>query len=435
MADPLVAIVGRPNVGKSTLINRIARGRQAIVHATPGVTRDRNYIEADWAGRSFVLVDTGGIGVGEDQPMQSAIKSQAMEAISESDVIIFMVDGRSGVVTGDDIITDTLRRCEKPVIFVANKVDNPGDVALKYDFFSLGLGEPIVLSAAHGLGVGELLDEIIKSLPPVREEKKTTEPGIAIVGRPNVGKSSIFNRLVRDDRVVVSDVPGTTRDSIDVVAKWGGQDYRFIDTAGLRKVSKLSGDIEYYGTLRAVRALERAEIALIVIDANEGITVQDQKIVAISQEKKCASIIILNKWDLVGDEESQDRLMGQVGRKLSFMEWAILARVSAVSGRGIGKLPELINTALDSYHMKFTTKSLNDFLSDLSRGYIPTRRGKALKLKYITQTDQSPPTFLFFVNDPGIVDNAYKRYLGKQFRERFLIKGTPIFFNFRREKK
>ena len=435
MADPLVAIVGRPNVGKSTLINRLAEGRQAIVHATPGVTRDRNYIEADWAGRSFTLVDTGGIGVADDQPMQSAIKEQAMEAISESNVIVFMVDGRSGVVSGDDIIADTLRRSKKPVIFVANKVDQPNDIGLKYDFFSLGLEEPMVISAVHGLGVGELLDEIVKALPEAKEEKNVFEPGIAIVGRPNVGKSSIFNRLVRDDRVVVSDVPGTTRDSIDVVANWGGQDYRFIDTAGLRKISKLSGDIEYYGTLRAVKALEKAEIALIVIDSSEGVTEQDQKIVAISQEKKCASIIILNKWDLIKGEESVDRLMGQVGRKLSFMDWAILTKVSAITGKGINKLPEMINTALDSYHMVFTTKSLNSFLADLSKGHIPTRKGKALKLKYITQINQSPPTFLFFVNDVTIVDNAYKLYLDKRFRERFHIKGTPIILNFRKEKK
>jgi len=435
MANPLVAIVGRPNVGKSTLINRLARGRQAIVHSTPGVTRDRNYIDADWAGRSFTLVDTGGIGVGEEQPMQSAIKDQAMEAISESDVIIFMVDGRSGVVSGDDVVADKLRRSKKPVILVANKVDEPDDVGLKYDFFSLGLGEPMVISSTHGLGVGDLLDEIVKSLPAAKEEKKPSEPGIAIVGRPNVGKSSIFNRLVREDRVVVSDIPGTTRDSIDVVAKWSGQDYRFIDTAGLRKISKLSGDVEYYGTLRAVKALERAEIALIIIDADEGVTEQDQKIAAISQEKKCASIIILNKWDLIEDEGSVDKLMGQVGRKLSFINWAILAKVSAISGKGINKLPEMINTALDNYRMEFTTKSLNSFLADLSKGHIPTKKGKALKLKYITQTNHSPPTFLFFVNDLRIVDNAYKRYLDKQFRERFHIKGTPIILNFRQEKK
>lgn len=435
MAKPMAAIVGRPNVGKSTMINRLATGRQAIVHPTPGVTRDRNYIDAEWGGRSFILIDTGGIGAAEGGDMQLSIKDQAMAAIVEADVILFLVDGKAGVVAGDEAVADIVRKSKKPVIFAANKVDNPADDSARYQFFTLGLGEPMLISAEHGIGVGDLLDKITESLPPYVEEEAPKEPGIAIVGRPNVGKSSLFNRLVGEERVVVSDIPGTTRDAIDSLVERAGQSYRFVDTAGLRKPSKLGDDIEYYGTVRAVKVLEKAEAALIVIDAAEGVTDQDQKIAAVSREKDCACMIILNKWDMVKKNGTENEVLNQVERKLSFIDWAIPVKVSALTGSGVKRIYKLIDIALDNYHLKIATSSLNRFLPVLTAGHIPSKKGKTLKLKYLTQIKSAPPSFLFFVNDPGIVDNAFKRYLEKRFRDNFQIKGTPINFYFRKERK
>ena len=435
MTKPLVAIVGRPNVGKSTLINRLAAGRPAIVDSIAGVTRDRNYIETDWRGSEFILIDTGGIEVADERPLQQAIKDQAFAAITEADLIILLVDGQTGPVTGDDDVAAILRRAKKPVLLVANKVDIPANEAPRFLFYKLGLGEPRLISAAHGLGVGDLLDEVVEALPPAIIMEQSAEPRIAIVGRPNVGKSSILNRLVGEERSVVSEVPGTTRDAVDSVVEHDGKRYRFIDTAGLRKVSKLSGALEYYGTLRAVRALERAEIALIVIDAAEGVTEQDQKIAALTEEKHCAAIILLNKWDIVTENETADDVEGAVGRKLHFISWALVLKTSALTGRGAVKIYPAVETALKHFRAEIPTPALNRFIVELRQGHQPSKAGKTLKLKYITQLRTEPPTFLFFVNDTKIVDNAYRRYLDKRFRERFGLAGTPINFVFRKEKR
>lgn len=435
MAKPLVAIVGRPNVGKSTLINRLAAGRRAIVDATSGVTRDRNYIEADWSGREFVLIDTGGIESEIRLPLQQAIKEQALSAIAEADIILFLVDAQTGAVAGDDEIAKILRQSNKPVLLVANKVDNPDATEAKFAFFALGMDEPCLISASHGLGIGDLLDDVVEKMPPMAEPVPSDEAKIAIVGRPNVGKSSILNRLVGKDRVVVSDVPGTTRDAIDIIARWDGRSYRFVDTAGLRKVSKLSGALEYYGTLRAVRALEEADIALVIIDSSVGVTEQDQRIAALTGEKRCAAIIVLNKWDLIPDEQAADELMNAVSRKLQFIDWALLLKTSALTGRGLKKIHRAVDVTLENYHAEMSTSELNRFLVELKAGFLPAKAGKSLKLKYITQLRTAPPAFLFFVNDPKFVDNAYKRYLDKRFRERFGLKGTPINFYFRKENK
>lgn len=433
MVKSMVAIVGRPNVGKSTLINRLAASRQAIVDASPGVTRDRNYVEAEWRGREIVLIDTGGIEIEAKLPLKQATKDQALAAIAEADLILFLVDAQTGVSGDDDDIAKILQKSKKSVLLIANKVDNPADMTAKFAFYSLGLDEPYLISASHGLGIGDLLDAVVEKLPPPVEEAPVKETRIAIIGRPNVGKSSIMNRLVGKERAVVSEAPGTTRDAIDTIVNREGRGYRFIDTAGLRKVSKLTGALEYYGTLRAIRALEAAEIALVIVDASESVTDQDQKVAALAEEKGCAAIIVLNKWDLIADKQTADEIMAAVNRKLHFMNWALLLKTSALTGRGIDKIYRAIDAVLENYYAKLSTGDLNRFLVELKTGFLPSKAGKTLKLKYVTQLRTGPPAFLFFVNEPKIVDNAYRRYLDKQFRSRFGLQGTPVNFYFRKK--
>ena len=432
MSKPLAAIVGRPNVGKSTLVNRLGATRQAIVDMTAGVTRDRNYVEADWRGRDFILVDTGGLESGREEPMMQAIKTQAMAAVAEADLILFVVAGQSGLTGADEEVAEILRKTNKPLLLVVNKVDNPANEAAITPFYQLGIGEPIPVSASHGLMTGDLLDMIVDNLPDAApEEIDTTQIRIAIVGRPNAGKSSVFNHIIGSDRSVVSEIPGTTRDAIDTIVTAGERQYRFIDTAGLRRVAKLSGNLEYYGTLRAIKALEDASVAMLVVDCSVGLTDQDQKIARLAQEKHCALVILLNKWDIV-DEEQAEAIEYQVAHKLSFVEYAIVIKTSAQTGLGIRRAFSAIDKVHTSYNRRISTNALNKFLIAVRNRHLPTRKGKALKLKFITQLKESPPAFLIFVNDPRIVDNAYKRYLDKNFRAEFDLTGTPVNYFFRK---
>ena len=429
---PIVAIVGRPNVGKSTLVNRIAGGRKAIVDEPAGVTRDRNYIDADWNGREFVLIDTGGLEPDEKAAMAGAIKEQAMAAVAECDLVVFIVDGQTGPVGPDDEIAHILRQSRKPVMLVANKVDDPADRDLIYQFYGLGLGEPFPTSATHGLMTGDLLDELVRRLPePLPGPVDSEELRVAIVGRPNAGKSSLFNRLIGSERAIVSEQPGTTRDAIDTVVEAGGRAYRFIDTAGLRKVTRLSGSLEYYSILRAHRALEGASVAVLVVDSEVGITYQDQRVARLAADKKCALVITLNKWDLV-DEEQAERLERALVSKLGFVDYAIVIKICALTGKGLKKLFPALDQVADSFQRQVSTPVLNKFLLELRRGHLPSRKGKSLKLKYVTQTGAGPPVFMIFVNDPRLADDAYRRFLAKKFRERFELIGTPVRFRFRR---
>lgn len=432
MPKAMVAIVGRPNVGKSTLINRLASTGKAIVDAVSGVTRDRHYIATDWRGRNFVLIDTGGIELETALSIQQEIKEQALAAITEADLIIFVVDGKTGLVTGDEDVAKILHRSRKPVILVANKADKPAETQIKFNFYPLGLGEPHLISAMHGLGVGDLLDEIVANLPPDQEQKMVDAISVAIVGRPNAGKSSMLNHLLGEKRAIVSEIPGTTRDAIDSFIERNGRRYRFIDTAGLRKTAKSAGILEYYGAIRTIRALEEADIALHIVDAGEGVTTQDQRIAALIEEKHCAAITILNKWDLVS-QENEEQVMSGLNRKLHFIDWAVLLRASALTGRGLKDLYGAIDEAMSSYQRQLSTNKLNQFLTHLRARHLPSKAGKVLKLKYVTQLRSAPPAFLFFVNDPKLVNNAYRRYLDKQFRERFGFIGTPLITYFRRE--
>ena len=364
--------------------------------------------------------------------MAGAIRDQAIAAVSESDLVVFVVDGQTGPAGPDDEIANILRQSRKPIMLVVNKVDDPDNHDPAYQFYGLGLGEPFATSATHGLMTGDLLDELVRRLPePSLEPADSEELQVAIVGRPNAGKSSLFNRLIGSERAVVSEQPGTTRDAIDTVVEADGRMYRFIDTAGLRKVTRLSSSLEYYSILRAHRALERASVAVLVVDSEVGITYQDQRVARLAADKKCALVITLNKWDLV-DEEQAERLEDALASKLGFVDYAIVIKICALTGKGLHKLFPALDKVADSFQFQVSTSVLNKFLLELRREHLPSRKGKSLKLKYITQTGVGPPVFMVFVNDPRLADNAYRRFLAKKFRERFELIGTPVRFRFRR---
>jgi GTP-binding protein len=432
MALPLVAVVGRPNVGKSTLVNRIANLQQAIVHREAGVTRDRNYVRADWSGRDFMLIDTGGLDFAADVPMQAAIHAQALVAAEEADLILLVVEGPAGVMGGDEEIADVLRRSGKPVLVVVNKADDPSDDSLRHPFHKLGLGEPMQVSAIHGTGSGDLLDEVVARLPELKvaEEESAAVP-VAIVGRPNAGKSSLLNRLVRMERVVVSEMPGTTRDSIDTLVTLGESTYRFVDTAGLRKRSKVDEPVEYYGFVRALRALDRCDVALVVLDASLGVGDADQKVADYAASRKCATIIVINKRDLlVGDELREFR--EEAREKLRFIRYSPILSVSAKTGQGTGRVPGSIDRVAAQYRAHVPTPQLNAFVGDIkSGGHTVSKGGKALKLKYATQVGGSPPAFCFFVNHPRLVTEGFRRYLENRLRDAFGFEGTPVLLKFR----
>jgi len=430
MARPLVAIVGRPNVGKSTLFNRLAGQRLAIVEDTPGVTRDRLYARSDWNGRDFDIVDTGGIEPQADTEMLIFMREQAMLAIEMADVIVFVTDFAAGVLADDKDVAELLQKSDKPVLLAVNKMDSIGpenpDI---YEFYELGLGDPISVSAIHGHGTGDLLDECVNNFPPAADDEENDEAvRVAVIGKPNAGKSSLVNNILGETRVIVSEVAGTTRDAIDTQFENEHGKYVFIDTAGLRRKSKIDSRIEKYSVLRAQMAIERADVCLIMLDARDGVTEQDTKVAGLAHEAGKASIIVVNKWDLVEKEtNTMEKMRSDVRRDLSYMTYAPVAFISALTGQRVGRLFELINYVNSQSAMRITTGMLNDLLADATaRVQPPTDKGRRLKIYYITQASVRPPTFVCFCNNAEIFHFSYVRYLENQIRSVFGLEGTPV---------
>lgn len=438
MSKPIVAIVGRPNVGKSTLFNALAGEMISIVKDTPGVTRDRIYAEVNWLDKEFTLIDTGGIEPDSKDIILSQMREQAQIAIDTADVIIFLTDVKQGLVDSDSKVADMLRRSGKPIILVVNKVDSfQKFMADVYEFYNLGIGDPMPISASSRLGIGDMLDEVIKHFPETTgEEVEDDRPRIAIVGKPNVGKSSIINKLQGDNRVIVSNIAGTTRDAIDTPITYNGKEYVFIDTAGLRRKNKIKEELERYSIIRTVTAVERADVVLIVIDATEGVTEQDAKIAGIAHERGKGIIIVVNKWDAI---EKTDKTMyeyeKQVRQVLSYMPYAEIMYVSAETGQRLNKLYEKIDMVIENQTLRVATGVLNEIMMEaVAMQQPPSDKGKRLKLYYITQVSVKPPTFVIFVNDKELMHFSYTRYLENKIREAFGFKGTSLKF-FIRERK
>lgn len=430
MAKPIVAIVGRPNVGKSQLFNRLAGKRLSIVEDTPGVTRDRLYADSDWRGRDFTVIDTGGIEPSNDNEILQFMRLQAETAISHADVIILITDLRTGVTAADQDVASMLLRSGKPLVLAVNKCDKPGDPPAEfYEFYNLGLGEPYGISALHGYGVGELLDAAYEYFPPADEEEEDADRiRVALIGKPNVGKSSLLNRILGQERVIVSNVAGTTRDAIDSYFENEFGKYRFIDTAGMRRKSKVDDAIEKYSNLRSIAAIERADVCLILIDAVEGVTEQDTKIAGLAHEAGKASIIVVNKWDLVDkDTNTMAEKTAEIRRDLSYLTYAPIIFLSALTGQRVGKLYERINAVANQSAMRITTGMLNNILEDATaRVQPPTDKGRRLKIYYMTQVGVKPPHFVIFCNDARLFHFSYQRYLENQLRGVFGLEGTPI---------
>lgn len=438
MSKPVVAIVGRPNVGKSTLFNALAGGRIAIVKDTPGVTRDRIYADVSWLDKEFTLIDTGGIEPDSKDVILSQMREQAQIAIDTADVIVFITDVRQGLVDADSKVADMLRRSCKPVVLTVNKVDSfekfMPDV---YEFYNLGIGDPVPISASSRLGIGELLDAVIAHFPEGSAgEAEDERPRVAIVGKPNVGKSSIINKLVGEERVIVSDIAGTTRDAIDTSVMHDGREYVFIDTAGLRRKSKVKEELERYSIIRTVTAVERADVVLTVIDAAEGVTEQDAKIAGIAHDRGKGVIIVVNKWDAI---EKDDRTMrgyeSDIRQILSFMPYAEIMYVSAKTGQRLVKLFDMVDMVIANQTMRVATGVLNEIMTEaVAMQQPPSDKGRRLKLYYITQVAVKPPTFVIFVNDKRLMHFSYTRYLENKIREAFGFRGTSLKF-FIRERK
>lgn len=436
MALPIVAIVGRPNVGKSTLVNRISQQNDAIVHEMRGVTRDRSYHKADWNGVDFTLIDTGGIEMGEDDVFQGSIRNQAFEATREADVIVFLVDGKTGINSDDEEVARILRKSDKPVFLAVNKLDTPGRLDEMWEFYQLGLGDPWPVSATHGHGTGDLLDVIVDELRKVEVDEAEDEPSVnvAIIGRPNAGKSSLTNRLTNNDRSIVSDVAGTTRDAIDTVVEHEGELYRIVDTAGLRRKSQIDEDVEYYGFVRAMRAIDRADVALLVIDGTLGLTNEDQRVAGYAAERGCAMVIVLNKWDIVEGPEAKAEVRERIEDRMTFVGYAPVVAISALTGKRVDRIWDAIDKAYANYSTSIPTNQLNTFLSEIRESGHTISKGKAiLRMKYVTQTSTCPPEFTFFANRPDIVDDNYERYLENRLRKAFDLEGTPIRLKFKKK--
>ncbi len=430
MAKPLVAIVGRPNVGKSMLFNKLTGQRTAIVEDTPGVTRDRIYGKCDWNGRDFEIVDTGGIEPNTDSQMLKFMRRQAEIAIETADVIVMVTDVKTGVTAADMDVATMLQRSKKPVCLAVNKCDAVGQINPDiYEFYMLGLGDPIEVSAVHGHGTGDLLDWCVENFPEQTEDEDEGEIiNVAIVGKPNVGKSSLLNRILGEERVIVSNVAGTTRDAIDSYFENEFGKYRFIDTAGMRRKSKVDDAIEKYSNMRSIAAIDRADVCLILIDANEGVTEQDTKIAGLAHEAGKASIIVVNKWDTVEKEtNTMNEMTAKIRQDLGYMPYAPVLFISALTGQRVGKLYELINYVANQAAMRITTGMLNNILADATaRVQPPTDKGRRLKIYYMTQVGVKPPHFVIFCNDARLFHFSYQRYLENQIRAVFGLEGTPV---------
>ncbi len=428
MAKPIVAIVGRPNVGKSTIFNRIVGERVSIVEDIPGVTRDRIYSSADWLTHEFNIIDTGGIDIG-DEPFLDQIRHQAEIAMDEADVIIFMVNGREGVTLADEHVAKILYKTKKPVVLAVNKIDNPDMRDMIYDFYSLGFGDPFPISGSHGLGLGDLLDEVAKHFP--KEDEVQYDENVikfSLIGRPNVGKSSLVNAFLGDNRVIVSDVAGTTRDAIDSNYVFDGQEYVIIDTAGMRKKGKVYESTEKYSVLRALRAIERSDVVLVVLNGEEGIQEQDKKIAGYAHQAGKAVIIVMNKWDTVEkDEKTMNEKTKEIRNEFQFLDYAPIIFVSAKTKKRVHAILPIINRVSENHAMRIQSSILNEVISDaVARNPAPTDKGRRLRIYYVTQVAIKPPTFVVFVNDPELMHFTYERFLENRIRETFDFEGTPI---------
>ena len=430
MAKPLVAIVGRPNVGKSMLFNKLPGKRLSIVEDTPGVTRDRLYAQAEWRGRTFDLVDTGGIEPGTDDQILSFMREQAEIAIASATVIIFVCDIRTGMTAADQEVAGMLQRARKPVVLAVNKMDSTGHTDPDmYEFYNLGLGDPYSVSAVHGHGTGDLLDACFEFFPSEEQEEEGDDVvKVAIIGKPNVGKSSLVNRILGQERVIVSDVAGTTRDAVDSYLKKDGQTYLIIDTAGMRKKSKVDDRVEKFSVLRAIMAIERSDVCIIMIDAQEGVTEQDTKVAGLAHEAGKACIIVVNKWDTIEkDGKTMQRMEEDIRRDLSYMPYAPVVFISALTGQRVNRLFSLIDNVVNQAAMRIPTGVLNQVLGDAqARVQPPTDKGKRLKIYYMTQIGVKPPHFVIFCNDAKLFHFSYQRYLENQIRATFGLTGTPV---------
>jgi GTP-binding protein len=423
-----VAIVGFPNVGKSTLVNRLTGSRAAVVHETPGVTRDRKELLCEWNGREFLLIDTGGVDIADPNPITRSIADQARAAIAEADLVLFVVDTRSGITPGDEELAGILRHAHKPIFLLANKIDDPSRDMDALEFHRLGLGDPIPLSALHGHGTGDLLDAIVAALPGTAEATVGEEAiRVAILGRPNVGKSTLLNKLLGEERTIVSEVPGTTRDSIDTVLRRGEREFVLIDTAGLRRKRHQRQGIEYYSELRALAAAERADVALVLVDASEGIVEQDLAVADIARKAGCSTLVVLSKWDLstVTIEDVRPRLESKLRQRPPFVA------VSAKTGRGVQRVLDRVETLFDKHNARISTGELNRFLQELREARQPPQKaGKRLNLLYGTQVTVRPPRFRLFVNDPGLITRDYAYWVENQLRDKFELDGVPVSIDF-----
>ena len=433
MSKPIIAIVGRPNVGKSMLFNKIIGRRLSIVEDTPGVTRDRIYGESDWQGRKFTLIDTGGIEPRTDNQILAFMRSQAQIAIDNATVIVFLCDIKTGMTASDQEVASMLQRCGKPVVLAVNKVDQGRSPDI-YEFYNLGLGDPIAVSAVHGHGTGDLLDACVAYFPPEDEEEEEDDAiKVAVIGKPNAGKSSLVNKILGEERVIVSNVAGTTRDAIDSRFTNDKGSFVFIDTAGMRKKSKIEEDIEKYSVLRATMAIDRADVCLIMIDATEGVTEQDTKVAGMAHEAGKASIIVVNKWDLVEkDDKTMARMTEEIRRDLAYMTYAPILFISAKTGQRVDKLFDMIDYVSNQATFRVTTGMLNTVLADAqTRVQPPTDKGRRLKIYYMTQVGVKPPHFVVFCNDRRLFHFSYQRYLENCIRSTFRLEGTPIILSIR----
>lgn len=431
MSKPIVAIVGRPNVGKSTLFNQIGKRRVSIVDDLPGVTRDRIYMDAEWLNHTFTMIDTGGIEFdsGDDQILKS-MRQQAQVAMDEADVIVFVVDGRTGLTSADEEVGHMLRSAKKPVVLAVNKVDSPQLEANTYEFYNLGLGDPMGISASNALGLGDLLDAIVEAFPEnTGEDKEEDEISIAVIGRPNVGKSSIVNALIGEERVIVSNVPGTTRDAIDTHFVADDMKFMLIDTAGMRRKGKIDEPVERYSVMRSLRAVDRADVVLMVINAFEGITEQDKKIAGYAHESGKGVVIIVNKWDIYPDKNDKStlRFTEDLRDELGFLQYAPILYTSALTHQRISRITDLVKYVADQQSMRIQTSVLNELIRDaVSVNPPPSHRGKQLKIYFMTQADIQPPKFVVFVNDPELMHFSYLRFIENRLRESFGFEGAPL---------
>jgi GTP-binding protein len=439
VAKPVVAIVGKPNVGKSTFFNYVAKKRISIVDDTPGVTRDRIYTEIEWLDRKFTLIDTGGIEPYAEDPILQKMRQQAQMAIDVADVILFMVDGKGGITSSDKEVAEMLRKTRKPVVLAVNKIDNVGSPPPEaYEFYNLGIGDLFLISSVHGLGIGDLLDRLYELFPKEGEEDYDEDIiKVAVIGKPNTGKSSLINKVLGEERVIVSDIPGTTRDAIDSYVEKGENKYVFIDTAGIRRQSKIRENIERYSVIRSWTAIERADVCVVMIDAQDGVTEQDTKIAGYAHDAGKASVIAVNKWDLVEKSTGTlEKYRKKVMEKLAFMTYAPIIFISAQTGQRLDKLFELINYVSNQASMRISTGMVNDVLNEaVAIMQPPSDKGKRLKIFYMTQVSVKPPTFVVFVNDRELMHYSYERYIENQLRKSFGFEGTPIRFIIRERDK